>query len=154
MRAYHDLLLHLKEVFEDDDFVNTITSDGFIDMDNYRKTVYPIVDFYINSAPFTLTNTSEAVFSVEVTCLDIRDWNKEEVIDKLYWNDNRHDNWNLTYAILKTAFNKLKRGFNDSEITLTASTDAERIQLGKKNGLDGWQVTWTFSVPDINTTRC
>lgn len=159
MRAYHDLLLYLKELFESvnvigDNTVRTITTDGFIEMDNFRKTIYPIVDFYIVGSPLSITNTAEVQFNVDITVLDIRDVNKEQVIDKIYWNDNRHDNWNLCYAILKQAFNKAVRQDNDFDISLVSSTEAERITLGKKNGLDGWSATWTMSVPDINTKIC
>lgn len=153
MRAYHDTLNYLRTLFESDEFVNTVTSDGFIDFDNFRRNIYPLVDIYIMTSPLIQTSTSISQFTVDITVVDIRDFSNEDVNDKFYHNDNRHDNWNLTHSILKTAFAKVVKNYRDENIHLESSTDAERIVFGKENGLDGWRTTWTISVED-NTSIC
>lgn len=153
MRTYYELLKHLKVVFEEDINVNTVTSDGFADMDNWKKNVYPIVNvFTVDELP--TENTAISRYQIEITVLDIRDINKEEVNDKFWHNDNRHDNWNTTQAILKTARNKMIKNHLDTDITIESYTSAERIIITKENMLDGWQQTWIIDVPDNLTTIC
>jgi energy-converting hydrogenase A subunit M len=154
MRAYYDLLQHLKATFEDISDVATITTEGYIDMDNWRKSIYPIVDIFVTTSPQLLNTTALARFNVEITCLDIRDINNEEVNDKFWRNDNRHDNWNTTHAILEQAKDRLIKDWNDNNITLNSVTDLERIVLGKENGLDGWRTTWVVDVPKDYNAIC
>lgn len=150
MRTYYELLNYLKGVFEADSRVNTITTEGYLDMDNWRQSIYPIVDIFIASSPF-VESTAVTRYEVEITVLDIRDFNKEVDKDKFWRNDNRHDNWNLTRAILKQGQNK---AIKNNDISIVTATSAERIEFGKENGLDGWQQTWTIDVPDTYTSKC
>ena len=155
MNAYHELIKHLKTTFEEDDLVSTVTTSGYADMDNWKKDVYPIVDIYVVDSPFTgKDSTALSIFNVEITCLDIRDVNKEDTLDRFWHNDNRHDNWNTCHAILKKAQNKLIKDHLGTNITLDSATSLERLVFVKENTLDGWQVTWTISVPDTLTTIC
>lgn len=153
MRTYHDVLQYLKSIFESDTQVGTISSDGFTDMDNWRKNIYPIVDLYVIDAPTILNTTALKQYNIEVICLDIRDFNKEDVNDKFYHNDNRHDNWNLTDAILERAKDKILKDTN-SDITISSATAFDRVNNGKENGLDGWRTTWTIDVPKTYNNVC
>lgn len=153
MRQYYDLIKHLKTTFEEDRDVSTVVTEGYLDMDNWRHSIFPMVD--INVLSETLTDSTAVTrFNVEITVLDVRDKNNEEVNDKFWRNDNRHDIWNTTHSILKTARNKLIKDHLDTEITLTSATDAERFIWAKENHLDGWQQTWTIDLPDTYTTIC
>lgn len=153
MRSYYEIIKHLKTTFEEDRDVSTVVTEGYIDMDNWKKNVYPIVDInVIDDAP--TDSTAITRFNVQITVLDIRDINKEEVIDKFWRNDNRHDNWNTTHSILKTARNKMIKDHLDTDITIDTYTNAERMIIAKENMLDGWQQTWTIDVPDNLTTIC
>lgn len=153
MRTYYTLIKHIKVVFEEDINVSTVTTDSFADMDNWKKNVYPIVNVFTIEEQVT-DNTAISRYTVEITVLDIRDINKEEVNDKFWHNDNRHDNWNATQAILKTARNKMIKNHLDTDITIESYTSAERIIVTKENLLDGWQQTWIIDVPDNLTTIC
>jgi len=150
MRAYYNALQTLKEIFEADEFVNTVTSDGYISFDDWRKNIYPLVDIYITTSAFNENTTNVSRFNVDITCMDIRDYSKEEVNDKFWTNDNRHDTWNLTHAILKRGFSRAIKSYD--LFSIESFTDAERIVFGKENGLDGWRMSWTVSVTDeLNT---
>ena len=153
MRTYYELIKHLKVVFEEDINVSTVTTDGFADMDNWKKNIYPIANVFVVEELVT-ENTAISRYSVEITVLDIRDINKEQVNDKFWLNDNRHDNWNTTQAILKTARNKMLKNHLETDITIESYTSAERIIITKENMLDGWQQTWIIDVPDTLTTIC
>lgn len=153
MRAYFDLIQYLESKFRSDNQVGTISSDGFIDMDNWRKNIYPLVDIYVVDSPLIQEVTSLSRFNVEIICLDIRDVNKEDVNDKFWHNDNRHDNWNLTHAILEKAKDSILKD-TDSDITIESLTSLERVVFGKENGLDGWRTTWSIDVPKTYNGRC
>ena len=153
MRTYYDLIQHLKTTFEEDSDVQTVVTEGYIDMDNWKKNVYPIVDINVLNSPF-VENSGISRFNVEITVLDIRDINNEQVNDKFWRNDNRHDNWNLTYAILNTALTKIVKDHLATDISLDTATNAERFNSVKENVLDGWQQTWTIDMPDTLTTIC
>ena len=154
MRQYYDLIQTLKTTFESDTRVKTIVSDAQFDMDSYRKNIYPIVNITVIDSPQITESTALSSFNVEVTCLDIRDWNKEDVNDKFYYNDNRHDNWNLTHSILELAKDKLVKEILDNNITISGTTSLERISWGLENGLDGWVTNWTIEVPKDYNAVC
>ena len=153
MRTYYELIKHLKTTFEEDQDVSTVVTEGVTDMDTWKKNVYLIVDVFVISEIPT-ESTAITRYSVEITVLDVRDFNKEEITDKFWRNDNRHDTWNLTQSILKTARNKMIKNHLDTDITLESYTDAERMIFIKENTLDGWQQTWVIDVPDDLTTIC
>lgn len=153
MRSYYDLIQHLKTVFEEDRDVRTVVTEVYPDIEHWKKNVYPIVDINVLSDE-SIESTSVTRFSVEITVLDIRDVNKEEVRDKFWRNDNRHDIWNTTHSILKTARNKMIKNHLDTDITIDSYTSAERQTFVLSNALDGWQQTWNIDVPDNYTTIC
>ena len=101
--------LYIKTIFEEDVLVNTVTTeDNPAVIDNYKKNIYPLVHIAVTSAPFLdKLNLAYSRFVVEINVLDVRDNNKEEVNDKFWKNDNRHDNLNTTYAILKKARDRM-----------------------------------------------
>lgn len=153
MRTYYELIKHLETVFEEDQDVSTVTTEGYQDMDNWKQSIFPMVDVFVINELQT-ENTAISRYTVEITVLDIRDFNNEEVIDKFWRNDNRHDIWNTTQSILKTARNKMIKDHLGTDITLESYTDVKRVIFEKANTLDGWQQTWIIDVPDTLTTIC
>jgi len=155
MNTYYKLITTIKDTFEEDARVNTVTTSGDDDIDINKKNLYPLVHLNVLDSPFiTLDTTAVVRYNVEVTVVDIRDINKEIINDKFWLNDNRHDNWNETRSILKEAQNKLVKNINGSDVTITSATAANILSFAKENTLDGWQETWTVDVPDIYTKSC
>lgn len=155
MNTYYNLINNIKETFEDDDRVSTITTSGDDDIDINKKNLYPLVHVNVIDSPFIALDTTAVVrYNVEITVVDIRDVNKEIINDKFWLNDNRHDVWNETRSILKEAQNKLVKNINGSDVTITSATSAQRLSFAKENTLDGWQETWTVDVPDTYTKSC
>jgi hypothetical protein len=156
MNTYYELIKNLKTIFEQDSDINTVISEGDTTaIDNYKKNIFPLVHIEVVNSPYTgKLNTALTRFNVEITVVNLRDVNKEIVNDKFWLNDNRHDNWNMTRAILKKAQNKIIKDTTGTYITLESSTDAERLSWRFENTLDGWQQTWTLDVPDDLTTVC
>ena len=153
MRTYYTLMQHLKTVFEDDDTVNTISTGEPRELDNYKKNIYPLVHLYVLDSPYN-ENTSITRYRVQVTAVDVRDINKEDVKDKFWFNDNRHDNWNAMRSVLKHAQIKLSKESLGEDIRLVTATDAEPLIFASTNALDGWQQTFTLDIPDDYTTSC
>ena len=151
MNTYYEVIKYLKETFEEDSRVNNVVTG---DYEQWKKDVFLLVHLDVVSSPFTnLLNTSTIFFDVDITVLDIRDVNKENVKDRFWHNDTRHDSWNDTLSVLNLARNKVIKDI-DRDITISAATQAYKITFAYMNGLDGWQQTWTIEVPDNFTSVC
>ena len=153
--SYNRLLETLKETFESDAMVSTVVTGDATEVDNYKKNLFPLVHLDIENSPFlSAANTSTSQYNVVVTVVDIRDINKEEDRDKFWKNDNRHDNWNTTRHILRTAEVKMIKEIYGNNINLVTTTGAELLSFVRENTLDGWQQTWTIDVPDEYVRAC
>ena len=151
MNTYYEVIKYLKETFEEDSRVKNVVTG---DYEQWKKDVFLLVHLDVVSSPFTnLLNTSTIFFDVEITVLDIRDVNKENVKDRFWHNDTRHDSWNDTLSVLNLARNKVIKDI-DRDITISSATQADKITFAYMNGLDGWQQTWTIEVPDNFTSVC
>lgn len=152
MNTYYEVLKHLKELFENDERVNTVVTGDF---EEWRADLFPLVHIDITDSPFASESNNAVVqFNVVLTVLDIRDVNKEDVKDRFWHNDTRHDSWNDTLSILKLALNRTIRDHYNVDIDLVTATTMERLTYAMGNGLDGWQQTWTINVPDSFTSNC
>jgi hypothetical protein len=152
MTTYYRLITLLKTIFEQDNDVNTVLTGDF---EEWKKDIFSIVHIEVLSSAFVgLQNVNVTRYEVSINVLDIRDVNKENVKDKFWNQDNRHDIWNTTRAVLKRAENKMIKDTEQTDITLTDATAAEKVTYAYMNGLDGWQQTWTIDVPDELTTVC
>ena len=155
MNSYYKLMEHIKTIFEQDVNVSTISTEEAGLIDNYKKNLFPLVHVEVLDKQFTgLNGLAVDRYSVQIYVLDIRDINKNEVNDKFWLNDNRHDSLNKTGAILKIALNKMVKDRLDTGITLTDSSGATPAVYEFGNLLDGWEQTWTVEVGDTLTTVC
>ena len=153
--SYNTLIETLKETFESDAMVSTVVTGDATDVDNYKKNLFPLVHIEVDNSPFLgVANTSSSQYNVIITVVDIRDINKEEDRDKFWKNDNRHDNWNTTRHILRTAEVKMIKEVYGENINLVTTTGAELLSFVRENTLDGWQQTWTIDVPDEYVRAC
>ena len=153
--SYNSLIETLKETFESDAMVATVVTGDATEVDNYKKNLFPLVHIEVDNSPFLgVANTSSSQYNVIITVVDIRDINKEEDRDKFWKNDNRHDNWNTTRHILRTAEVKMIKEVYGENINLVTTTGAEKLSFVRENTLDGWQQTWTIDVPDEYVRAC
>jgi len=155
MNSYYELLKHIKSIFEEDVNVSTVSTEEAGLIDNYKKNLFPLVHVEVIEKQFTgINGLAVDRYLVDIYVLDIRDINKNEVNDKFWLNDNRHDNLNTTQAILNKALNKMVKDVNQTGITLTSSSSATPNVYEFSNLLDGWKQSWTVEVPDTLTTVC
>lgn len=152
MRTYYELLNHLKITFEEDERVNNVVTG---DHEEWRKDMFILTHIeFVDSPLIDPLNTSTIRYNIQIEVLDIRLVNKENVKDRFWHNDNRHDSWNDTISILNIARNKVIKDHLGNDITLVTATNAEPITYAYGNGLDGWRQVWTIDVPDNFTSIC
>ena len=115
---------------EDED-VKFLFSLGADEIDYLKNDVFPLANIQLQSIDF---QNSQITF--EITHLDIRDENKNGVEDKFTWNDNRLENWSVSYSVLLNLLAKLKLIRIDG-IEFVSSSDPTIINKDFQTGLDG-----------------
>lgn len=128
---------------ENDERIKTIFSANEDEIDFNKRDLYPMANIRINSNDF---DTSDVTF--EVTVIDQRDINKRAITNKFNGNDNRWDNWSLTYDVLRSIINKLERLQNGNNISFVNSSNPVLIDNAFANGLDGYSVLITLNFPN------
>ena len=131
------------EKLNDDQRVKTIFSANEDELDFNKRDLYPMANVRVNSNDF---NTNDVTF--EVTILDQRDTNKRAITNKFHGNDNRWDNWSLTYDVLRSLINQIERKQNDFDISYVNSSSPLQIDNAFANGLDGYSVLITLNFPN------
>lgn len=158
MRAYFNTLNFLTDTLQADDNVNTVTSCNADEVSQYKQNIYPLANVLIETAPFSgLENNAIARFNVEITALSIRDKIDNVALDKIYYNDNRQENWNLTYQIIKRLIDKMMRQENVIDgncIEVIGASDATRISGEFGQVLDGWTITLQLEIEEKDSQPC
>jgi hypothetical protein len=153
MNPYSELLYFLKGLAEANQFVNTVTKGAVDKLDLEKANIYPLVHITIEEATFT--NGSTIIFDVSLECLNGRDINKEVVTDDKFWsNDNEVDNHNVTMAILNDIWLRIKRDWDERNITTTDNATLQKIEFAKGNILDGWSLNFQVELPNTTITLC
>jgi hypothetical protein len=153
--SYNLLIETLQATFEADEMVSTVITGDATEVDNYKKNQFPLVHIEVVDSGFLdIANTSTVSYNCLITVVDIRDINKEEDRDKFWKNDNRHDNWNTTRHILRTAEVKMVKETYGENVSLASAGSAELLNIVRENLLDGWQQQWTIEVPDVYVKSC
>ena len=150
MNQYTEVLYYIKSLGESDVFVNTITKGQEIDLN--KGNIFPLLNIDINTGSFT--NGQTIIFNIELSCLDIRDINKEIVDDKFWLQDNEVDNHNSTLATLNRLWLIMKRDFNENNITASENPPLQKITFSDKNLLDGWSLTFDLEIPNTTISLC
>ena len=133
---------------EDED-VKSLFSLGADEVDLLKNDVFPLANIQLQSIDF---QNSRITF--EITHLDIRDENKNGVEDKFAWNDNRWENWSVSYSVLLNLLAKLKLIRVDG-IEFVSSSDPTIINKDFQTGLDGLVLSVTFWVnPSVKICEC
>jgi hypothetical protein len=151
MNHYSELLYYIKSLVEQDSYINTITK-GEVNLDVNKENIFPLFNIAILSGSFT--NGQTINFNVELTCLDIRDINKEIINDKFWEQDNEVDNHNETLACLNRVWLKMYRDFEQRNITASENPSLEIGTLEGKNLLDGWVLTFDVEMPNTTISLC
>ena len=82
MTGYYDLITRMKEHFESDPIVNTITQGDIFRVDLNKQTIFPLVHIIVNNVQF-VENVQQA--NVSVMAMDIVDISKDETEEDRDW---------------------------------------------------------------------
>ena len=150
MVEVYNLIDKIKNHFENDTFVNTVTFGRADKIDLAKTTIFPLADFFITNATMS---GNKITFTVYVIILDIVDQSKATP-DDFYGNTDEQDIMNNTLGIMKIFLKSVE----DSRGALAQAQyvmededpECELIYEEQENVLIGWATTIDISVP--NTT--
>jgi hypothetical protein len=148
---YSELLRFIKSKVDADGYVNTITKGIHANVDLDKGNIMPIMNVEIFDAGLPNNGVS---FTVELTCLDIRDLNKKINIDKFLLNDNEIDNHTETFAALNRIASKMQKDFDGTDIVMEIPSAIEKMAEWGLNNLDGWSLTAIVTMPNTTINLC
>ena len=149
MTGYYDLITRMKEHFESDPIVNTITQGDIFRVDLNKQTIFPLVHIIVNNVQF-VENVQQA--NVSVMAMDIVDISKDETEDLFTGNDNEVDVLNTQLAVLNRMYEFLRRGdLYDDKFQVTNDPTCEPFIDRFENKLAGWTMTFDVLIPNDMT---
>ena len=149
MTGYYNLLTKIKEHFDSDALVNTVTQGDIFEVDLNKQTIFPLVHIIVNSVQF-VNNVQQA--NVSIMAMDIVDISKDETTILFYGNDNELDVLNTQLAILNRVYEMLRRGdLYDDSFQVTGAPNCEPFIDRFENKLAGWTMTFDVLFPNDMT---
>jgi hypothetical protein len=152
MNQYTEVLIYIKTLAEQDNFIHTVTQGVTDEMDLDKGNIMPILNIDVLTGSFSNGNTIS--FDLEISCLDIRDNNKETRTDKFWLQDNEVDNLNTMLASLNRIWFKMLQDFENNNIRVDESASLISVKEWGVNLLDGWVMTFTIEVPNTTISLC
>lgn len=151
MKGYYELIKELKNHFDNDPLVNTVTNGDIFDVDISKQTIFPLVHTMVTQAQF---ESNIQRFTLTIFAMDITDNVKEEDNTKWETRDNTNDALNSTLQILNRCFKMLKSGnlYNLNFVVEDVPT-CEPFTERFENNLVGWAMTLNIICPN-EMTRC
>ena len=149
MTGYYNLLTKIKEHFDSDALVNTVTQGDIFEVDLNKQTIFPLVHIIVNSVQF-VNNVQQA--NVSIMVMDIVDISKDETTSLFDGNDNELDVLNTQLAILNRVYEMLRRGdLYDDSFQVTGAPNCEPFIDRFENKLAGWTMTFDVLFPNDMT---
>jgi len=149
MTGYYNLLTKIKEHFDGDALVNTVTQGDIFEVDLNKQTIFPLVHIIVNSVQF-VNNVQQA--NVSIMAMDIVDISKDETTSLFEGNDNELDVLNTQLAILNRVYEMLRRGdLYDDSFQVTGNPNCEPFIDRFENKLAGWTMTFDVLFPNDMT---
>ena len=152
MNQVSTLYNYIKSLAEADEYINTVTKVGTIDVLEDKGTILPLLDVFITGASYPSPQVKR--FSIELTCLNQRDQTNETTTDKFWEMDNEVDNLNETEAALNRIWLNMFRDFEENNITASESPTLLPILEGKTTIVDGWILSFEVDVPNTEISLC
>lgn len=149
MKGYYELIKELKNHFDNDPLVNTVTNGDIFDVDIAKQTIFPLVHTMVTQAQF---ESNIQRFTLTIFAMDITDNVKEEDNTKWETRDNTNDALNSTLQILNRCFKMLKSGnlYNLNFVVEDVPT-CEPFTERFENNLVGWAMTLNIICPNEMT---
>lgn len=149
MTGYYDLITRIKEHFENDALINTVTQGDIFRIDLNKQTIFPLVHIIVNNVQF-VNNVQQC--NISVLSMDIVDISKDETEDIFDGNDNELDVLNTHLAVLNRMYEFLRRGdLYDDKFQVTGTPTCEPFIDRFENKLAGWTMTFDVLIPNDMT---
>jgi hypothetical protein len=148
MNQVTTLYTYIKSLGEADSYVSTITKNATNDILQNKATIFPLLNIAITSVSYSSQQIK--TFSLEISCFNKRDQNKETVNDIFWENDNEVDNMNETEACLNRIWLIMERNFDKNNITANENPTLNPVLEGTTSLIDGWVMTLDVNVPNID----
>jgi len=148
MRSFFKVTQFLRDLMEEDDYINTIVFGDFAHADLQKKNIFPMG--VINPLSASLANGQVNEFTFEIGVLNIRDLSTDEIVDKFISNDNEIFSLNSTFASLNKMMKEIRNRYNDDLIEIVSVSNANPIIFSNTNILDGWSIEITIQIPNIS----
>lgn len=149
MTGYYTLTKALKDHFDNDVLVNTVTNGDIFDIDLSKQTIFPLVHTMVTQAQF---QSNIQRFTLTLFCMDIADSVKVEDDTKWETRDNTNDALNSTLQILNRAYQMLLHGaLHDLNYHVENNPVCEPFTERFENNLVGWAMTLQIICPNDMT---
>tara|TARA_R110000772_G_scaffold10440_1_gene33273 strand:+ start:376 stop:831 length:456 start_codon:yes stop_codon:yes gene_type:complete len=151
MNQITQLYSYIKSLADADSYINTVTKKG-ADIIQQKGLIFPLLDVIITGASYTSPQTKQ--YTVEITCLALRDQTNETTTDNFWLMDNEVDNLNETDACLNRIWVNMFRNFQDNNITASENPSLTPILMDYTSLVDGWQMVFDVTVPNTTISLC
>lgn len=146
---YFDIIDKLKQHFESDELVNTITQGDIFEIDLAKQTIFPLVHLIVNTATF---EGNVIRYNISILAMDITDVSKTETTDKFEGNDNELYVLNTMLAVHNRCYELLKRGdLYSDKFQVDGSPTCEPFTERFENKLCGFTMTLDVLIPNDMT---
>ncbi len=155
MTGYYTLVKALKDHFDADALVNTVTNGDIFDVDVAKQTIFPLSHIIVNQATF---EGQIVRMNVSLLCMDIVDETKENPRDQaepFYGTSNEQDILNTQLAVINDVITELRRGTLYSDLyQLDGSATAVPFSERFENLLAGWTATFDVLLANTEISVC
>ncbi len=145
MKGFYNLTTKIKEGLLEDAFCKTVIFGNASEVDLNKQTLFPLSNFVVTQA---VLNGSIWTFGIELSCADIVDINKADVVDEFTGNDNEQDILNTQLAVIGRLMERLSRGdIRDELYQLNGQPTMVPFRGKLEMLLAGWTVTFNVDIP-------
>ena len=146
---YFDIIDKIKQHFENDPLVNTVTQGDIFDVDLNKQTIFPLCHIIVNQATF---ENNVIRYNISILAMDITDISKSESEDKFDGNDNELYILNTMMAVHNRCYEMLRRGdLYSDKFQVDGSPTCEPFTERFENKLAGFTLTVDILIPNDMT---
>ena len=146
---YFDIIDKIKQHFENDPLVNTVTQGDIFDVDLNKQTIFPLCHIIVNQATF---ENNVIRYNISILAMDITDISKSESTDKFDGNDNELYILNTMMAVHNRCYEMLRRGdLYSDKFQVDGSPTCEPFTERFENKLAGFTLTVDILIPNDMT---
>ena len=146
---YFDIIDKIKQHFENDPLVNTVTQGDIFDVDLNKQTIFPLCHIIVNQATF---ENNVIRYNISILAMDITDISKSENADKFDGNDNELYILNTMMAVHNRCYEMLRRGdLYSDKFQVDGSPTCEPFTERFENKLAGFTLTVDILIPNDMT---